>query len=60
MHAIDNQKRLGYMNPMQVNQLELNPVINENNEMFKGMNNKKRPVAIKKAQQKLTKESRGS
>jgi hypothetical protein len=45
---------------MQVNQLELNPVINENNEMFKGMNNKKRPVAIKKAQQKLTKESRGS
>jgi hypothetical protein len=31
------------MNPTQINQLELNPVINEKSEMFKGMSNTKRP-----------------
>jgi hypothetical protein len=46
------------MNPTQIKQLELNPVRNEKSETFKGMRNKKRPIAIKKAQQKLTKEKR--
>jgi hypothetical protein len=50
LHACDDQKRLRYLNPMQVNQLELDPVINEKSEMFKGMSNKKMPAAIKKAQ----------
>jgi hypothetical protein len=54
----DDEKRLGFMNPTQINQLELNPVINEKSETFKGMSNKKKPTA-KKAQQKLTKEKRG-
>jgi hypothetical protein len=58
VHVCDNKKRLGFMNPTQINQLELNPVINEKSETFKGMSNKKRPAAIKKAQQKLTKEKR--
>jgi hypothetical protein len=43
------------MNPIQIKQLKLNPVINEKNEMFKGMSNKKRATAIK-TQQKLNKE----
>jgi 3,4-dihydroxy-2-butanone 4-phosphate synthase len=46
------------MNPTQINQLELIPVINEKSEIFKGMSNKKRATTIKKAQQKLTKEKR--
>jgi hypothetical protein len=58
MHVSDDQKRLGFVNPTQINQLKLNPVINEKSEMFKGMSNKKRVAAIKKAQQKLTKEKR--
>jgi hypothetical protein len=36
------------MNPTQINQLELNTVINEKSETFKGMSNKKRVTAIKK------------
>jgi hypothetical protein len=35
------------MNPIQINQLELNPVINEKSEMFKGMSNKKSATTIK-------------
>jgi ribosomal protein L18E len=58
VHVCDDKKRLGFMNPTQINQLELNPVINEKSETFKGMSNKKRATAIKKAQQKLTKEKR--
>jgi ribosomal protein L18E len=58
VHVYDDKKRLGFMNPTQINQLELNPVINEKSETFKGMSNKKRATAIKKAQQKLTKEKR--
>jgi hypothetical protein len=46
------------MNPTQINQLELNPVINDKSETFKGMSNKKRAAAIKKSQQKLTKGKR--
>jgi hypothetical protein len=58
MNVSDDQKRLGFVNPTQINQLELNPVISEKSETFKGMSNKKRATAIKKAQQKLTKEKR--
>jgi ribosomal protein L18E len=58
VHVCDDKKRLGFMNPTQINQLELNPVINEKSETFKGMSNKKRATTIKKAQQKLTKEKR--
>jgi hypothetical protein len=58
VHACDDEKRLEFMNPTQINQLELNPVINEKSETFKGMSNKKRPSTIKKAQQKLTKEKK--
>jgi hypothetical protein len=49
VHVCDDQKRLEFMNPTQINQLELNPVINEKSETFKGMSNKKRPIAIKKS-----------
>jgi ribosomal protein L18E len=58
VHVCDDQKRLGFVNPMQINQLELNPVINEKSVTFKCMSNKKRAATIKKAQQKLTKEKR--
>jgi hypothetical protein len=58
VHICDDQKRLGFVNPIQINQLELNPFINEKSDMFKGMSNKKRATTIKKAQQKLTKEER--
>jgi transcriptional regulator of aromatic amino acid metabolism len=58
VHACDDKRRLGFMNPTQINKLELNLVINEKSETFKGMSNKKRVAAIKKAQQKLTKEKR--
>jgi hypothetical protein len=40
LHTSDD-KRLSYVNPTQVNQLELNTVINERSEMFKGMSYKK-------------------
>jgi hypothetical protein len=46
------------MNPIQMNQLELNPVKNKKSETFKGMSKKNMATAIKKAQQKLTKEKR--
>jgi hypothetical protein len=36
------------MNPTQINQLELNPFINEKSEMFKDMSNKKNATTIKK------------
>jgi hypothetical protein len=58
VHICDKEKRLGFMNPTQINELKLNPIINEKSETFKGMSNKKRVIAIKKAQQKLTKEKR--
>jgi hypothetical protein len=48
VHVCDDKKRLGFINPTQINQLELNPVINEKSETFKGMSNKKRPASIKK------------
>jgi hypothetical protein len=58
VHVCDDEKRLGFMNHTQINQLELNSVINEKSETFKGMGNEKMVATIKKAQQKLTKEKR--
>jgi hypothetical protein len=58
VHVCDDEKRLGFMNHTQINQLELNSVINEKSETFKGMSNEKMVATIKKAQQKLTKEKR--
>jgi hypothetical protein len=49
MHVSDDQKRLGFVNPTQINQLELNLVINDISEMFNGMSNKKHVTAIKKS-----------
>jgi hypothetical protein len=49
MRVCDDKKRLGFVNPTQINQLELNPVINEKSEMSNGMSNKKQSVAIGKA-----------
>jgi hypothetical protein len=48
VHVIDDEKRLGFMNPTQISQLELNPVINEKSDKFKGMSKKERAIAIKK------------
>jgi hypothetical protein len=42
VYVCDDEMRLRFMNPTQINQLELNPVINEKSETFKGMRNKKR------------------
>jgi hypothetical protein len=36
VHICDKEKRLGFMNLIQINQLELNLVINEKSDMFKG------------------------
>jgi hypothetical protein len=58
MHVCDGQKRLRFVNPTQINQLQLNPVINKKSETFKGMSKKQWVTTIKKAQQKLTKEKR--
>jgi hypothetical protein len=49
VHICDDKKRLTFMNPMQINQLELNPVTNEKSEKFKGMSNKKWATTIKKS-----------
>jgi hypothetical protein len=48
MHISEDQKRLGFLNPTQTNQLELNIVVNEKSEMFKRLSNKKLAAAIKK------------
>jgi hypothetical protein len=58
VHVCDNEIRLRFMNPTQINQLELNPVINDKIETCKGGRKKKRAAAIKKSQQKLTKGKR--
>jgi hypothetical protein len=39
MHICDDKKRFEFVNPTQINQLELNLVINEKSEMFKVMSN---------------------
>jgi hypothetical protein len=52
IHTSDESKRHGYVNPNPINQIELNPQINENNPMFKNMRPKSK-IAVKK---KLTNE----
>jgi hypothetical protein len=49
MHVSDDQKSLKFMNPKQINQLELSTVINEKREMFEGMSKKKWVTVIKKS-----------
>jgi hypothetical protein len=59
MHVSDDQKRLRFVKPTQINHLDLNSVINKKSEMFKRMSNKKWAATIKKhTQQKLTKDKR--
>jgi hypothetical protein len=48
VQAADYEKRLGFMNPTQINQLKLNLVINKKSDMFKGISKKKRATTIKK------------
>jgi hypothetical protein len=40
-HTSDTKKRLGYVNPNFIKQLELNPQINDNSQKVKGMTKKK-------------------
>jgi hypothetical protein len=47
VYTCDEEKRLKFLSRTQINQLELNLVINEKSEMFKGMNKKKRATTIK-------------
>jgi hypothetical protein len=49
IHISDDQNRFGFVNPTQINQLELNAIINEKSEMFKDMSNKKQATEIKKS-----------
>jgi hypothetical protein len=48
IHTSDKSKRLGYVNPNLINQLELNPQINENNPKYKNMRPKSKIAAKKK------------
>ena len=53
-YTSDKEKRLRYVNPTIINQLELNPQINPNNEKYKAMNKRKRASV----QRHLTNEKR--
>jgi hypothetical protein len=46
-HTSDERKRHGYANPNLINQIELNPQINENNLKYKNMRPKSK-IAAKK------------
>jgi hypothetical protein len=46
-HTTDQKKRLGYTNPNLINQIQLNPQINENNLKYKNMKAKSK-IAMKK------------
>jgi hypothetical protein len=48
VYTCDEEKRLGFLNPTQINQLELNPVANGKSETFKSKSKKKRATTIKK------------
>jgi hypothetical protein len=50
-YTSDRLKRFGYVNPNLVNQLALNPQINENSQKFKTMSKSKQAVV----QRELTK-----
>jgi hypothetical protein len=47
IHTSDKSKRLGYMKPNLINEIELNPQINENNTKYKNMRPKSQ-IAMKK------------
>jgi hypothetical protein len=47
-HTTDQRKRLGCANPNLINQVELNPQINENNPMYKKLMPKSKITAKKK------------
>jgi hypothetical protein len=47
IHTSDKSKRLGYVYPNLINQIELNPQINENNLKYKNMRLKSK-IAMKK------------
>jgi hypothetical protein len=51
-YTCDDQKRLGYMNPTLINQLTLNPQLNENSETNIAMSKKKRDAAQKNSQKR--------
>jgi hypothetical protein len=53
-HTTDQKKRLGFVNPNFINQIQLNPQINENSQKYKNMKAKKK-IAMKK---RLTTENR--
>jgi diketogulonate reductase-like aldo/keto reductase len=46
-HTTDQRKRLGYVNPNVINQIELNPQINKNNLKYKNMRPKSK-ITVKK------------
>jgi hypothetical protein len=50
IHTFDKSKRLGYVNPNIINQIELNPQINENNMKYENMRLKGK-IAAKKTHQ---------
>jgi hypothetical protein len=47
IHTSEKSKRLGYVNTNLINQIELNPQINENNPKYKNMRLKSK-IAVKK------------
>jgi hypothetical protein len=47
-HTTDPKKRLGCANPNLINQIQLNPQINENNQKYKNMKAKSK-ITVKKA-----------
>jgi hypothetical protein len=47
IHTSDESKRLGYVNPNLIKQIELNPQINENNPKYKNMRPKSKIVGKK-------------
>jgi hypothetical protein len=51
-HMSDEIKRLGYTNPDLINQIELNPQINENNLKYKNMRPKSKIVVKKNSPMK--------
>jgi hypothetical protein len=48
LHISDDQKRLGFVNPTQVNQLELNSIINEKVRYSRTLVTRNEPQQIKK------------
>jgi hypothetical protein len=46
-HTTNPKKRLGYANPNLINQIQLNPQINENNSKYKNLKVKSK-IAAKK------------